>query len=292
LHEQLKQALSGTTGVSKGLFAQAATAQTQQTNAEGMFIDHIVTPLAQGAGLSLKVGAPAKFDIGAAPCRSEYFPSPQSPIGNSPKPRCPNSVGYFVSNRPLNDIYAIPVTLTADPGTATMLWRSATSTAPAPCLRLNLSDPQPFFPLTRVLATLAEEAHEPNPSKNRYVAVAQRTGESSFGEGCYRVLTDSVGYDTAMNGFARFVFQVSVYDQQGTLVEQYLFHPYTQSRNGAKNEAVSLEFRPTFYRIVTNGFQQSDIFMLPTNQSFNLLVHVPIEVLRRAERMEIKVVSE
>jgi hypothetical protein len=128
LHEQLRQALSGTTGVSKGLFAQAATEQTQQVNAEGMSIDHIVMPLAQGAGLSLKVGAPTKLDINAArlPCQSGYLPSSQAPYGQFPKPSCPNSLDSFVSNRSLNDIYAIPVTLTADPGTAIMLWRTGT----------------------------------------------------------------------------------------------------------------------------------------------------------------------
>ena len=298
LHEELKQALAGTTSVSKGLFAQAATEQSQQTNADSIFIDHIVMPLTSGAGLTLQVGTPSKFDIDAAhlPCRTMSIPNAWlPPRGEALKPMCPPPVEGFIQNRSINDVYAIPVALTADSGTATMLWRTATSISRAPCLRLDLHDKAPFAPLSQVMMRQAEQANDPAyRSKYRYVAVAQRIGESSFGEGCYQILANSAGYDAAMSRFAQFVFQVTVLDQQGTPVEQYLFHPYTQPRNGGENEAVSLDFRPAFHRIGMEGgtVPQFDVFVPPKNQSFHLLVHVPIEVLRRAERMEIKVVSE
>jgi Transposase, Mutator family len=104
LHEQLKQALVGTTSVSKGLFAQAAAEQTQQTDADGMFIDRIVMPLTKGAGLSLQVGTPAKFDIDAAhlPCRTMSIPPAPPTMGEPLKPTCPQPVESFFRNRSLN----------------------------------------------------------------------------------------------------------------------------------------------------------------------------------------------
>ena len=171
LHAQLEGALAGSTAVSKGLFAQAATEQTQQVNAEAIFIERIITPLVQGAGLSLTVGDPAKMDNAQLACRPRNYGM------------CDDTYSLWLQRQHADNVYRIPVTLTADPGTSEAVWQTASSISKEPCVRLDLNAPQPFEPIEQAIRnfrrTPIDDGHK------RYVAVLHRIGKSSSGSACY-----------------------------------------------------------------------------------------------------------
>ena len=286
LHAQLKGALAGAASVRKGLFVQAATEQTQQVNAEAIFIDQIVAPSVRGAGLQLAVGEPTKMDMNNLPCSLR-----------SDQPRCDEAFNawIFQSQKQNNNVYRIPVTLTAEASANRAMWQTASSISKEPCLRLDLKSDRPFNPISETIDQLRQQ-RPGSGQDNRYVAVVHRVGNSSVGSACYQVLRDGKSFDAAIANFARLAFGVSVLDKEGVIAEQYLFRPYPsqqQLNSLGSSSAGSPDFRRSF--LVAGDFPPGHgyyVFIPPKTQTFDMLIHVPLAVIGKADRMEVKIVAE
>lgn len=284
LHAQLKGALPGATTVGKGLFAQAATEHTQETNADAIFIDRIVLPIVQGAGTRLTIGEMVKVDMNDPPC------STQGAVGNTPI--CSGTFSLWLSRNRENNVYRIPVTFTVDPSLDPAMWQVATSINGKPCLRLDLNSQRPFDPIVSALQPLLRGQEE----KQRYVAVVHRVGESSVGSACYQALNDVKGFDSAISTFTRIAFEVSVLSKEGVVVEQYLYRPYQSymdARFNGPSSAGSPDFKSSFSHQDMLGYNAGYyVFTPPKTQTFSLLIHAPLTIIEKADRVEVKVVTE
>lgn len=306
---RMQQALEGSTSVSKGLLAQAATEQRQEANAEAIFVDRVVTPLVQGVGLTLTVGQLERMDASQIPCRRSITPPARD---NTQLPACSGEVEDFL--KAADQIYRLPITLKADPGVSDAIWQAGASVSRAPCVRLDLRDHPKWTnplenwtsalttPLDAIRRQLGDWQPMPERSDYRYVAIMRRIGESSFAEGCYQVLRATSDFDSALVKFTRITYTVSILDRYGEAVEQYLFRPYERSSLYQRNalspaEPIALDFRRAVLREdgfdnVGHIFNVPHIFATPRSYTFNLLMHMPITVIEKAERITVKINNE
>ena len=287
---QMNQALGGSTTVSKGLFAQAATEHNQQVGADAIFIERIVTPIVQGTGLTMTVGPPARMDMTRLLCRRTGE--------TSEKPACSQAfLNWDNAFRGQDsDLYRIPVTLSVDKGLQDAIWKAASSISLGPCTRVDAKQPFGRSSNIPVFSHNRQQANDYSPrdrSPHRYVVVSRQMGESSFGEVCYQILSNPKDYDAAVDDLGRVTFLITVFDQQGSVIDEYQYRPYITQRDPSRPEgqAASLDFFPSYVSI-QSGFGEFDQFRVPRNQTFNLLIHVPLPVIENAARMDVKVVNE
>jgi hypothetical protein len=281
LHAQLKGALAGATTISKGLFAQAATEQTQQVNAEAIFIDRIVTPIVQGVSLQLTVGKVAKIDLNILPCTE---------FGTANKPQCDFLFTRLLAKFSKQEVYQIPITITADPSASEAMWQTMSSITKEPCVRLDLNSPRPFDPLAEGVERLRQRLQD-GGTQRRYVSVVHRVGTSTAGLGCYQALDDVKSFDASIANFAHIAFEASVFDQEGVIVGQYIYHPYRTLQPGSPENtdtAGSPDFKRSLFLIPGGVFT----FALPRTQTFGLLIDLPITVIEKAARVEVKTVID
>jgi hypothetical protein len=85
-----------------------------------------------------------------------------------------------------------------------------------------------------------------------------------------------------------------VLGKEDEIVEQYLYRPYPrpyppreQWLSSESNKAGSPDFKRSF--LAERGYY---VFTLPKTQTFDLLIHVPLSVIQKADRMEVKIVAE
>ncbi len=292
LHAQLKSALAGATTVSKGLFAQAATEQTQQANASEIFIDRVVKPVAENSGVTLTVGAPQKVDFNSLPCD----------LGPSGPSRCPSDFQSWLHEHQnnKNSIYSLPIVLVVDPATTENLWKTAKEVSKGPCLRIIPQEAyrELYNLMAKQFPDFKRDAMDGigQNTPRRYLGVMSRTGKSQYADVCYQMIDDAAEYDKSIAMFTRLDFQVSIIGQDEQLLDEYNFYPYSQtdrrcpppsSCSSKISTAGSPNFAPSF-QLHINGF---DILNLSRDQTFSMYVELPLSVLKDAKRVVVRLAN-
>ena len=237
----MKQAIEGNVAIGKGLFAQAATDQEQQTNADDVFIDRVMKPIEESIGAKLTVSAPQKASI-----RTEDVECYHS--GRGVNATCPPNFDHWRQShyRDGDSVYRFTVTVVTEGDQLTSLSKVSKTVANNQCPTVDLRGKQvsqymSVSPETTIASELfkafpdaahdgqliqMDEATQGTRSLRRYAVVLLRTSDTPIAQACLKALSAPAKYEEQKSRFVLNGYEISILRRDGNVLERYEFLPY------------------------------------------------------------------
>lgn len=290
--------VEGSTTVSKGLFASAASEDQQQTNATGLALDRVVKPLLANAGMTLTLAKPRKFAASPLSCRVR---------SSDPGPGyvCRDVFNYWYENHKANAdlFYVFPVTATSDKVATRGIDEVAHTIANNECSKLDDARTQPnrseqvgvSYKLRTEIPNLFAEKYGEHfidravAQSKRFVAVVRRVGSSSFVEVCPLEINDAGAYDELVSHAKRSKLTLSLLDAEGELVQAYQFGPYASPSDGFSATMSSPDHIPPFIRTQTQYGGPVDIYPNGLTGTFAVVAGIPLDVLEKTDKATVQI---